>query len=127
MTDDDAGTAQTSGWCRSLGTEPDPYSIWHSSQIPDPATKKTGFGFTAFKSPEVDKALEEGRNPANGDCSIATRKKHYETFNKILNEEQPYNFGFGNNVLHVTNKDLQNFDPGSFGSRWNIETWWYKK
>jgi len=27
----------------------------------------------------------------------------------------------------VTNKDLQNFDPGSFSSRWNIETWWYKK
>lgn len=113
------------GW--ALGTEPDPYSIWHSSQIPDPATKKTGFGFTAFRNPEVDKALEEGRNPTNGDCSIAARKKNYETFNKILNEEQPYNFGFGNNVLSVTAANLQEYDPGAFGTRWNIEKWWFKK
>jgi peptide/nickel transport system substrate-binding protein len=113
------------GW--ALGTEPDPYSIWHSSQIPDPATKKTGFGFTGFKSADVDKAIEEGRNPANGDCSIASRKKHYETMNKVLNEEQPYNFGFGNNVLWITQKNLQNFNPGSFGQLYNIHEWWFKK
>lgn len=112
------------GW--ALGTEPDPFSIWHSSQIPDPATKKTGFGFTAFKNADMDKAIEQGRNPTDGDCSIATRKKHYETVNKILNEEQPYNFGFGNNTLSVTAKNLQNYDPGSFSTIWNVETWWFK-
>ncbi|MGH9896855.1 MAG: ABC transporter substrate-binding protein, partial [bacterium] len=92
------------GW--ALGTEPDPFSIWHSSQVPDPATAKTGFGFTGFKNADVDKAIEQGRNPTNGDCSVAARKGHYQTFNKILNEEQPYNFGFGNNVLWVMDKDL---------------------
>lgn len=113
------------GW--SLGTSVDPFSIWHSSQIPDPATKKTGFGFTAFKSADLDKAIEEGRNPSNGDCSIPTRKKNYETFNKILNDEQPYNFGFSSNTLYVTPKNLQNFDPGSFSQLWNVEQWWFKK
>jgi len=113
------------GW--SLGAEPDPYDIWHSSQLPDPATGQTGFGFTFFKSAELDKAIEEGRNPSNGDCSIQARKGHYNTFNKILNEEQPYNFGFSPTTLAVTAKNLQNFAPGSFQSRWNVEKWWFKK
>jgi len=117
------------GW--SLGTAVDPYGIWHSSQIPDPATNKTGFGFTFFKSPEVDKAIEEGRNPSSGDCSIPTRKKNYETFNKLLNEEQPYNFGFSSIVLTVSQASMQNFDPGSFSGSIagydNIHEWWFKK
>lgn len=113
------------GW--SLGAEPDPYTIWHSSQIPDPKTNKTGFGFTGFSSPELDKAIEEGRNPSNGDCSIAARKKNYDTFNKILNEEQPYNFGYSPNVLWVAQKTVQNMAPNSFGQLYNVHEWWIKK
>jgi peptide/nickel transport system substrate-binding protein len=113
------------GW--SLGTEPDPYSIWHSSVIPDPAANRTGFGFTAFKSADLDRAIEQGRNPTNGDCSLAARKSHYETVNKILNEEQPYNFGYSRNLPHVTNKSLVNFKPGPFSEIHNIHEWWIRK
>jgi peptide/nickel transport system substrate-binding protein len=113
------------GW--ALGTAVDPYGIWHSSNTPDPATKKTGFNFTFFKSAALDKAIEEGRSPANGDCSIAARKQHYETFNKILNDEQPYNFGFATNTLAVTAKNLENFKPGPFSTTYNINEWWFKK
>ena len=113
------------GW--SLGAEPDPYSIWHSSQIPDPAKKVEGFGFTYFKDPAMDKAIEEARNPSNGDCSIAARKKQYETFNQILNENQPYNFGYANNVLAVSQTSLQNFKPASFSAIYNVYEWWIKK
>jgi len=113
------------GW--SLGGDPDPYSIWHSSNIPDPAKKVEGFGFTFFKDPAMDKAIEEGRNPTNGDCSTAARKKNYETFNKILNENQPYNFGYSNNTLAVSQKSLQNFNPASFSTLYNVHEWWIKK
>ena len=113
------------GW--SLGGDPDPYSIWHSSNIPDPAKKVEGFGFTYFKDPAMDKAIEEGRNPTNGDCSTAARKKNYETFNKILNENQPYNFGYSNNTLAVSQKSLQNFNPASFSTLYNVHEWWIKK
>ena len=113
------------GW--SLGAEPDPYQIWDSSQIPDPATKKTGFGFTYFKDPAMDKAIEEARNPSNGDCSIAARKKQYDVFNKILNENQPYNFGYVPNVLAVAQKSLQGFAPAPFSTLYNVEQWWIKK
>jgi peptide/nickel transport system substrate-binding protein len=113
------------GW--SLGGDPDPYSIWHSSQIPNPATKVEGFGFTFFKDPAMDKAIENGRNPTDGNCSTAARKANYETFNKILNENQPYNFGYSNNVLAVSQKALQNFAPAPFQTVYNVEQWWIKK
>lgn len=113
------------GW--SLGTEPDPYQIWHSSQIPDPAKGKTGFGFTYFQSADMDKAIDEARTPSNGDCSTATRKKHYDTFNKILNDEQPYNFGYVPNVLATAQKTLQGWDPQPFSTLYNVEQWWLKK
>jgi peptide/nickel transport system substrate-binding protein len=113
------------GW--SLGGEPDPTAIWHSSQIPDPARSVTGFGFTYFKDAALDRSIEEGRNPSNGDCSIAARKQSYETFNRVLNENQPYNFGYSSNVLVVSQKTLMGFDPGSFGTTYNIHEWWIKK
>ena len=112
------------GW--SLGGDVDPYQIWHSSQVPDAAKKVEGFGFTFFKDPAMDKAIEEARNPSNGDCSTAARKKQYETFNKILNENQPYNFGYVNNVLAVSQKGLMNFNPASYAAIYNVHEWWIK-
>jgi peptide/nickel transport system substrate-binding protein len=113
------------GW--SLGTEPDPYQIWHSSQIPDRAKGTTGFGFTFFKDPEMDKAIEQARNPSNADCSLASRKKNYQTFNKILNDQQPYNFGYVPNILAGSQKTLQNFNPASFSTVYNVYQWWIKQ
>jgi peptide/nickel transport system substrate-binding protein len=113
------------GW--SLGAEPDPYQIWHSSQIPNPATKVEGFGFTGFKDQAMDKAIEQGRNPADGNCSVAARKTQYETVNKILNDNQPYNFGYSNNTLAVAQQSLQNFAPAPFSTLYNVHEWWVKK
>jgi peptide/nickel transport system substrate-binding protein len=124
-TGDQTVEATTIGW--SLGGDPDPYSIWHSSQIPNPATKVEGFGFSYFKDPALDKAIEQGRNPTDGNCSTAARKANYETFNKILNENQPYNFGYSNNVLAVSQKSLQNFAPAPFQTVYNVQEWWIKK
>ncbi len=112
------------GW--SLGSEPDPYPRWHSSQIPDRAKGTTGWGFTFFKDPEMDKPIEQARSPSNGDCSIATRKKNYEIFNRILNDNQPYNFGFVANTLAGSQKTLQNFAPAPFATVYNVQEWWIK-
>lgn len=101
------------GW--SLGTDPDPYSIWHSSQI------GTGNNFISYKNPDADKAMVDGRT----NCAQADRKTAYDTFNKIVNEDQPYNFGFAQNVLYFVNKKFQGVDPGPYSRRafWNIEKW----
>jgi peptide/nickel transport system substrate-binding protein len=111
----------------SLSSEPDPYQIWHSSQVPDRAKGTTGYGFTFFKAPELDKAIDDARNPANRDCSIAARKKSYESFNKILNDNQPYNFGYVPNVLVGSQKTLQGFAPAPFAAVYNVHEWWIKR
>lgn len=91
------------GW--SLGADPDAYSIWHSSQI------KGGFDFVGYKSDAIDKALEDGRTM----CQRDQRKAAYKTFDKELNENQPYNFGFSQNSLIFVNKKFQGVAPGPFG------------
>ena len=106
------------GW--SLGTDPDAYSIWHSSQL------KGGFDFVGYNNATVDKTLEDGRTK----CSQAERKAAYKAFDKQLNEDQPYNFGFAANTLLFVNKRVQGVDPGPFGldlSLWNADKWWVKQ
>jgi len=112
------------GWTGLQG-DPDPYGVWHSDQIPGPGRQT--FGVTLFKSDALDKAIIDGRNPANGDCSIASRKKAYDTVAKILNDEQPYNFGFGANTLATADKSIQNLTPTTYGVRYNVNEWWIKK
>jgi peptide/nickel transport system substrate-binding protein len=111
----------------SLLGDVDPYLVWHSSQIPSAETRVEGFGFTAFKDAAMDKAIEEGRNPSNGDCSTTARKKQYEVFNRILNENQPYNFGYSPNVLAASGKALQNYRPGSYSAIYNVQEWWIRR
>jgi len=90
----------------------------------DPAKKTTGYNFGGYTAPGLDKLIEDART---GDCSHAARKRSYEAFNKILNEDQPYDFGFSPNTLLVVPKGMREFDPGSFGIAWNIEKWWYRR
>jgi len=110
------------GW--KLSVEPDPFGIWHSSSIPDAAKRTTGYNFGGFSSPAADKAIEAARTPATGDCREATRKKSYEALNRLLNEEQPYDFGFSPTTLLVAPRELRGFDPGTFAQYGNIEKWW---
>jgi peptide/nickel transport system substrate-binding protein len=110
------------GW--KLSVEPDPYGIFHSNSIPDPSKKTTGYNFGAWSSADADKAIEAARTPASGDCSEATRKKSYETFNRLLNDEQPYDFGFAPTTLLVAPRGLRGLDPGTFGTYNDIEKWW---
>lgn len=110
------------GW--SLGADPDPHGIWHSSQIPDRGLGRTGFNIGGFTSGALDQAIDAGRT---GDCSVAARKVHYDTFNRILNEGQPYNFGFSQLTLTVVPARLQEFAGGTFDGYANIEKWWLRK
>ena len=110
------------GW--KLNVEPDPYGIFHSSAIPDPVRKTTGYNFGAWSSSDADKAIDAARTPASGDCTQATRKKSYETFNRLLNDEQPYAFGFAPTTLLVAPRELRGLDPGTFATYNDIEKWW---
>jgi len=111
------------GW--QLAADPDPFTIWHSSNVSSPA--KAGNNFVGYSNPQVDKLIEQGRN--GPDCSQGARQKAYQEMNKILNEDVPYNFGFAQNRILATDARIRGIEPGSFSPNgdWNIHKWWIKK
>ncbi len=64
----------------NLGSDPDVYSFWHSSQIADP-----GVNLSAYNSADADRALEAGR--IKTDPLVRTGK--YEAFLKAWNADTP--------------------------------------
>ena len=55
------------------------------------------------------------------------RKKSYDALNRLLNEEQPYDFGFSPTTLLVAPKELRGLDPGTFATYGDIEKWWFAR
>jgi len=106
------------GW--ALGADPDPYSIWHSSQ-----QGKGQFNNVGYVNSAVDKALETNRG--GPDCSQAARKQALHTVDAALNEDVPYTFLYSNDALYFSDKKLQSFDPNTYSQIWNAEKWWLKK
>jgi len=102
-----------------LGADPgNGYSNWHSSQI------KNGLNIVGYRNDVVDSALEDSRTH----CGTTERKAAFQKMNRQLNEDQPFNFGWGNHSVIYSNKRLQGLDPGGFpnpprGLVWNIEKW----
>jgi peptide/nickel transport system substrate-binding protein len=106
------------GW--SLGADPDPYSIWHSSQ-----QGKGQFNNVGYSNAAVDKALIDARN--GPDCTQAARKTALHVVDQNLNQDAPYTFLYAADILTFANKQLQNFVPDTYSASWNIEKWWFKK
>ena len=106
------------GW--SLGTDPDSYSIWHSSQ-----RGKSQFNDVDYVNPAVDAALEAGRN--GPDCSKDARKKQYQIIEKNLNNDAPYTFLYNGDSLLFMNKKIQGVAPTAISTIHNVEQWWLKQ
>jgi peptide/nickel transport system substrate-binding protein len=64
-----------------LDADPDPYAIFHSSQIPD-----HGQNFVFYSNPEADRIIVEARQ----ELVLAKRKELYWRLHEILAEDQPY-------------------------------------
>jgi len=124
------GSAQGDGWLVSwaMSPEPDPYGLWHSSQIPDPAKRTAGLNVGGFSSPDVDRAIEAARAPqqATG-CDQPARVQQYEAMNKQLNIQQPYLFAFVPEALLATPPALRGLRPGAFSLYADVERWWLQK
>lgn len=103
------------GW--GLAADPDMYSIWDSN-----STHPGENNAIQYKNPALDKAIDDSRTH----CAQADRKAAFKTANQILNEEQPYNFGFAQNTLLGVSKKIQNINPGPYArfGQAKPETWW---
>jgi len=85
------------GW--SLGWDPDPYQLWHSSQAAG-----EGSNHCYFVNKEADEIIVKMRKTFD----VKERIKLCHRFHEILHEEQPYTFMFNSMALFGHNADLQN-------------------
>jgi len=99
------------GW--SLSIDPDPYDIWHSSQITN------GINYVSYYNPVVDKLCEEGRKVFDKE----RRKKIYYEVHKIITDDVPYLFLFSRASLVGASKRIKGIDPSSAGIYYNFKDW----
>lgn len=99
--------------------DPDPYSLFHSSQFPP-----TGLNVVHYANAEVDDLLTRGRTTFDR----AARTEIYHRLHEVLAEEQPYMFMVQVGLKWAVDKRVQNvqaakgvglflWNPGPFG-------WW---
>jgi len=102
-----------------LGSDPDPYAFWHSSQATE-----DGFNIANFKNKDIDKLLEDARLITNQE----TRKEKYKEFQKVINEEVPAIFLYSPIYIYPQSRKLKNFHTRlifSPSDRFNNVSEWY--
>lgn len=80
-----------------LGTDPDPFPFWHSSQAADP-----GVNLALWQNRKADKLLEDARTATDP----AVRQEKYKTFQDILLTELPALFLYRPLYSYWVNKDV---------------------
>lgn len=104
-----------------LGSDPDPYPFWHSTQ-----TEYPGLNLASFGNPNADKLLNEARQLNNWD----ERTEKYKEFHKIITEEIPAIFLYQNDYIYITSTDLINLNLEKIAvpaDRFNSVTGWSLK
>jgi len=88
-------------FAENLGTDPDPFPFWHSSQNEYP-----GLNLAIFTNKEADKLLEDARKINNWE----ERKGKYLEFQKIIASELPAIFLFNATYTYPQDKNIQGFN-----------------
>jgi len=89
-------TAYLAGW--SLGLDPDPYTIWHSSQT------ETGLNKIGYSNREVDRLIEKGRR----EMDLGKRADIYHKIHELIADDQPYMFLFIRTDIETVHKRIKN-------------------
>lgn len=84
----------------AIGSDPDPYAFWHSSQIAG------GLNITNYSNKEADLLLEEARLTLNDN----ERKEKYKKFQEIIAEEVPAIFLYSPAYSYVQAKKIKGFN-----------------
>lgn len=105
------------GW--DLDADPDPYALFHSSQIPP-----RGQNFVYYNSPEADRLMEEARRTLDQ----SKRKEIYNRLHAVFAEDQPYCWMIQSSAKWAMTKRLRNVQNsrgfGFFGWYPGELDWW---
>jgi len=101
-----------SGW--SLGLDPDPHAMFHSSQAERIDGRIMTFNRGSFVNAEADRLIEAARATTN----IAERRRLYRELDQLLNRELPYIWLFQRStVIGVANR-IQGVSWSPIGMVW---------
>ncbi|MDD2716897.1 MAG: peptide-binding protein [Candidatus Wallbacteria bacterium] len=109
------------GW--SHRTDPDPFSRFHSSVIPDKARGFVADNFCSYINPAADKLMVEGRTT----FELEKRRKIYHEFHRIISEDQPYVFLFSQDTIIAVSNRVMGIEVAPAGIRYNIQGWYVPK
>ncbi|MDD5732145.1 MAG: ABC transporter substrate-binding protein, partial [Patescibacteria group bacterium] len=105
----------------NLGSDPDPYSYWHSSQAAYP-----GLNLAGFANGEVDKLLEEARQSSDTNIRI----KDYNKFQEIIADEVPAIFLYQPVYVYKVYNKVRGIDFSGITNSWdrfyNVADWFVK-
>jgi peptide/nickel transport system substrate-binding protein len=106
-------------WAWSASTDPDNYTLWHSSQIAKKGNN--GQNSTHFRNPEMDRLLLEGTQV----LARSKRQQIYQRTEEILAEQVPMIPLLYWANINPVNKRVKNFkpNPSNQGNLWNCYEW----
>lgn len=102
-----------------LNIDPDPFSLWHSSQKRDP-----GLNLALYENRGTDTLLEEARQTLNP----LERAQKYDEFQKLIVEDIPALFLYSPYYIYGQTKNIHGFSASIIGTPANrfseIEKWY---
>lgn len=104
-----------------LNLDPDPFSLWHSSQKRDP-----GLNLALYDNKSADTLLEDARKTLNPD----ERMKKYDDFQRLVTEDIPVIFLYSPYYLYGLAKNIEGFDTRTIATPserfLNVQNWYIK-
>jgi peptide/nickel transport system substrate-binding protein len=100
--------------------DPNPSGIWHSSSVFEGKARPANL--VGYVDPDLDRAIDAGR--FGPDCSIVARKAAYAAFERIVNEDQPYNFLYQPHTFVAISSRVRAISPGAYVPLPDSHLWW---
>ena len=97
---------------KDLGPDPDPFPLFHSSQIPP-----HGQNFVFYSNPEADRLMEEGRR----ELDQSKRTTIYHQLHALLADDQPYTWTVQVSSKWAINKRVHNVKESR---GWGLFKWY---
>ncbi|WP_350344391.1 peptide-binding protein [Proteinivorax tanatarense] len=101
------------GW--NLGSDPDPYNIFHSDNI------DTGFNHIGYENEDVDRLIEKGRFSVDPE----ERAEYYAELQQIMSEDLPYTFLFAQTRTRALPVNLEGYKVGETALYYS-EQWYFE-
>ncbi len=106
------------GW--GTGFDPDPYSIYHSSQCTTPDQPDT-YNYICYQNKQADKLIEQGL----AELDQAKRAEIYKEFEAILAKDLPYLFAWSDIAREGVNASVNGAEQWT-PENMNTPTWAYQ-